>query len=143
MDKNSLYNFNKKAKVGEEIVCPVCGEKFIKKQYSQAFCCGRCKDRYHNRRKGNRYKTTTPQYTMSKSEKRRYRYSFDAMVERAKAGRLSDWDMIRFVDGYTNMDTFRRDVDYLDKLREKAREEREREYRDYVEACLRLDYEGR
>lgn len=42
------YETNKGAKVGTEITCPICGTKFFKRQYSQAFCCGECKDTFWN-----------------------------------------------------------------------------------------------
>ena len=42
------YDSNKKSKVGTEIICPICGTKFIKRQYSQAFCDSKCKDSYWN-----------------------------------------------------------------------------------------------
>lgn len=48
------YEANKSAKVGTEITCPICGAKFVKRQYSQAFCCGKCKDAYWNA-KGDRH----------------------------------------------------------------------------------------
>lgn len=54
--KKGLYRSNKEAKVGETIECPVCHNKFIKRQYSQAFCCGHCKDRFHNMRCKDRRK---------------------------------------------------------------------------------------
>ena len=54
--KKGLYRSNKEAKVGEAIECPVCHTKFIKRQYSQAFCCGHCKDRFHNMRCKDRHK---------------------------------------------------------------------------------------
>lgn len=55
-NRNKRYELNKSAKVGTEIKCPVCGHVFIKKSYQQAFCCGECKDRYHNqKRKDNGY----------------------------------------------------------------------------------------
>ena len=44
MDRNQQYKANKEAKVGETIICPVCGRAFVKKQYSQAFCDSTCKD---------------------------------------------------------------------------------------------------
>ena len=54
--KIKRYDVNKAAKVGETIVCPVCGKSFVKKSYQQAFCCCECKDKYHNqRRSGNGY----------------------------------------------------------------------------------------
>jgi len=45
------YESNKKAKIGEEITCPICSEVFVKKTYQQAFCCGKCKDAYWNNKK--------------------------------------------------------------------------------------------
>lgn len=52
--RQAAYLANKQAKVGENITCPVCGSAFTKKQYSQAFCCGKCKDTYWNA-KGDRH----------------------------------------------------------------------------------------
>lgn len=52
--RQQTYKQNKSAKVGTTIVCPVCGDSFQKKQYSQAFCCGQCKDTYWNA-KGDRH----------------------------------------------------------------------------------------
>lgn len=43
------YEHNKLAKVGETIICPICGKTFVKKQYSQAFCSLSCKDKFHNK----------------------------------------------------------------------------------------------
>ena len=40
------YETNKSALVGDELVCPICGRKFTKKSYQQAFCCTDCKDVY-------------------------------------------------------------------------------------------------
>ena len=54
--KKGLYRSNKEAKVGEAIECPVCHTKFTKPLYSQAFCCGHCKDRFHNMRCKDRHK---------------------------------------------------------------------------------------
>jgi len=46
------YKLNKSAKVGQELVCPSCGTKFIKSCYQQAFCKSKdgtqCKDKYWN-----------------------------------------------------------------------------------------------
>lgn len=48
----SLYHKAKRAKVGSNIECPVCGRVFCKKSYQQAFCSnkgpGNCKDVYWN-----------------------------------------------------------------------------------------------
>ena len=42
------YEANKNAKVGTEIACPICGTKFVKRQYAQAFCDTKCKDAFWN-----------------------------------------------------------------------------------------------
>ena len=51
------YAINKAAKVGEVLICPSCGESFVKTCYQQAFCKTKkgtvCKDKYWN--------TVTPQ----------------------------------------------------------------------------------
>ena len=52
--RQQTYKANKQAKVGMMITCPVCGDVFKKRQYSQAFCCGQCKDAYWNA-KGDRH----------------------------------------------------------------------------------------
>ena len=51
-----LYKINKQKKVGATIECPVCHKKFLKKQYSQAFCCLHCKDAFHNKHNGDRHR---------------------------------------------------------------------------------------
>ena len=52
---NARYAENKAAKVGTELVCPVCGQHFTKKQWAQAFCGTKCKDTFWNR-KGDRHR---------------------------------------------------------------------------------------
>lgn len=52
--RQQRYIANKEAKCGTEISCAVCRTTFIKKQYSQAFCCSQCKDAYWNA-KGDRH----------------------------------------------------------------------------------------
>lgn len=42
------YTVNKKAKVGERLICPVCGIEFKKKVPQQAFCFTKCKDKFWN-----------------------------------------------------------------------------------------------
>lgn len=42
------YNFNKKTKVGQKLICPICGRKFKKKVPQQAFCFTNCKDKFWN-----------------------------------------------------------------------------------------------
>ncbi len=46
---NKLYTYNKNAKVGTTLICPICGETFSKRQYAQAFCSSKCKDKYWNK----------------------------------------------------------------------------------------------
>ena len=45
------YLLNKGLKVKSDCVCPICGEHFFKRQYSQAFCCSACKDAFWNARR--------------------------------------------------------------------------------------------
>lgn len=66
----SNYEFNKAAKVGESIICPICGTTFNKKQYSQAFCCKECKDNYWNK-KGDRHKDKNYQHKYNQSHPER------------------------------------------------------------------------
>ena len=53
--RQKQYLANKEAKTGEEIICPICKDKFIKRQYSQAFCCSQCKDAYWNAKGTDRH----------------------------------------------------------------------------------------
>jgi hypothetical protein len=52
MTLKDKYKTAKKAKIGEVVVCPSCGTKFIKSSYQQAFCKTQrgtvCKDKYWN-----------------------------------------------------------------------------------------------
>lgn len=41
---------NGNAKMGEELQCPICGKRFVKKSYQQKFCTKGCKIKYHNKR---------------------------------------------------------------------------------------------
>lgn len=47
-ERKQTYKLNKTLKVGDELTCPICKTKFIKKQWQQAFCCGTCKDKFWN-----------------------------------------------------------------------------------------------
>ena len=47
-ERKKTYKLNKTLKVGDELTCPICKTKFIKKQWQQAFCCGTCKDKLWN-----------------------------------------------------------------------------------------------
>lgn len=53
--RKQRYTENKAAKVGTELVCPICGKSFTKRQWAQAFCCTDCKNKYWND-KGDRHK---------------------------------------------------------------------------------------
>ena len=57
------YSIAKKAKVGEEVICPSCGTHFVKKYYHQAFCQTKggttCKDYYWNNVTPNKRNNTT------------------------------------------------------------------------------------
>jgi ribosomal protein L37AE/L43A len=65
-----LYKENKAAKVGEQIECPVCHTKFVKKQYSQAFCSTKCKDAFHNGNDGDRHRDgIRPEKKMNETRK--------------------------------------------------------------------------
>ena len=52
---NKQYLYNKKSHVGTNLICPICGISFVKKQYSQAFCCNECKNKFWNK-KGDRHR---------------------------------------------------------------------------------------
>lgn len=53
--RKAQYTANKAAKVCDTIICPICGAEFVKRQYSQAFCCSECKDEFWNA-KGDRHR---------------------------------------------------------------------------------------
>lgn len=48
LNNTQIYMVNKATKCGDTITCPTCKKEFVKKQYSQAFCCSRCRDSFHN-----------------------------------------------------------------------------------------------
>lgn len=79
-----IYETNKKAKVGDEIICPICSKKFIKRQYSQAFCCGECKDAFWNAKK-DRHRAGYYEDYDNKHPERKLRqalYSMDILTAR-------------------------------------------------------------
>jgi len=57
-DRKRIYEANKEAEVGQEVTCPFCGKKFVKRYSRQAFCSskgkGNCKDRYWNQANSKR-----------------------------------------------------------------------------------------
>lgn len=71
MEKGKIkrYDINKSAKVGEEIICPICGKRFIKKSYQQAFCSTECKDRYWNKKKDRHRKGYYSEYNQKHPER--------------------------------------------------------------------------
>ena len=69
--EQNRYLKNKEAKTGETIKCPICGESFIKKQYSQAFCCKECKGYYWNAAKPDRHKDKNYQHKYNQSHPER------------------------------------------------------------------------
>lgn len=52
---NKQYLYNKETEVGTNLICPICNTSFVKKQYSQAFCCKDCKNKFWNK-KGDRHR---------------------------------------------------------------------------------------
>lgn len=104
--RKTAYEANKKAKVGADITCPICGTKFVKRQYSQAFCCGRCKDAFWNT-KGDRHSVGYYERYDDKHPERKLRkalYSMpivtasdDAEIE-ARIALATDPDFKRYVE---------------------------------------------
>ena len=68
-ERKTRYKANKATKVGEEIVCPICGTKFVKKQYSQAFCSTECKDKFWNDKKKGKRNAYFHKYNMEHPER--------------------------------------------------------------------------
>lgn len=100
------YETNKNAKVGDEIICPICGAKFVKRQYSQAFCNGKCKDAFWNA-KGDRHSTDYYEKYDNKHPERKLRralYSMDVINARdaeelaARMALVNDPDFRRYVN---------------------------------------------
>ena len=81
------YEANKSAKVGTEITCPICGTKFVKRQYAQAFCNTKCKDAFWNA-KGDRHSIGYYEKYDNKHPERKVRralYSMDIINARDEA----------------------------------------------------------
>lgn len=100
------YEANKNAKVGTEITCPICGTKFVKRQYSQAFCDGKCKDAFWNA-KGDRHSVGYYEKYDNKHPERKLRralYSIDVINARdeaemeARMALVNDPDFRRYVN---------------------------------------------
>lgn len=100
------YEANKGAKVGEEITCPICAKKFIKRQYSQSFCNSKCKDAFWNAKKDRHRAGYYKEYDNKHPERkiRRVLYSMDiinahdeAEIE-ARLALVNDEDFRRYVN---------------------------------------------
>jgi len=78
------YKVAKEAKVGDSVICPSCGSKFIKTSYQQAFCKTKrgtaCKDNYWNNVTPNKRNNTTrisPASAAYMENKQREREQYD------------------------------------------------------------------
>ena len=65
--QQTQYLQNKSAKCNTIIKCPICGKTFGKKQYSQAFCSTKCKDKYHNWYDDKKRKEKTKNFIKTKT----------------------------------------------------------------------------
>lgn len=100
------YEANKSAKVGTEITCPICGTKFIKRQYAQAFCDGKCKDAFWNAKRDRHSVGYYEKYDNKHPERklRRALYSMDVINARdeaemeARMALVNDPDFRRYVN---------------------------------------------
>ena len=100
------YEANKSARVGTEITCPICGTKFIKRQYSQAFCDGKCKDAFWNAKKDRHREGYYEEYDNKHPERklRKALYSIDILNARdeaemeARIALVNDPDFRRYVN---------------------------------------------
>lgn len=81
------YEANKSAKVGTEITCPICGTKFVKRQYAQAFCNTKCKDAFWNAKKDRHRVGYYEEYDNKHPERnlRKALYSIDVVNARDEA----------------------------------------------------------
>lgn len=101
------YEANKSAKVGTEITCPICGTKFVKRQYSQAFCDGKCKDAFWNAKRDRHSVDYYEKYDNKHPERklRKALYSIDVINARdeaeleARMALVNDPDFRRYVNG--------------------------------------------
>ena len=79
--EQNCYSQNKEAKIGDTIKCPICGNVFIKKQYSQTFCCKDCKNAYWNSSKPDRHKDKNYQHNYNKAHPERLNRGFTKGVK--------------------------------------------------------------
>lgn len=100
------YEANKSAKVGTEITCPICGIKFVKRQYSQAFCDGKCKDVFWNAKRDRHSVGYYEKYDNKHPERklRKALYSIDVINARdeaeleARMALVNDPDFRRYIN---------------------------------------------
>ena len=100
------YEANKSAKVGTEITCPICGTNFVKRQYSQAFCDGKCKDAFWNAKRDRHSVGYYEKYDNKHPERklRKALYSIDVINARdeaemeARMALVNDPDFRRYVN---------------------------------------------
>jgi endogenous inhibitor of DNA gyrase (YacG/DUF329 family) len=104
--RKEIYITNKTMKVGEICICPICGKEFTKRQYAQAFCCGKCKDAYWNAKKDRHRASYYEEYDNKHPERklRRALYSMDIINARdgaemeARIALATDEDFRRYVN---------------------------------------------
>ena len=100
------YEANKSAKVGTEITCPICGTKFVKRQYAQAFCDTKCKDAFWNAKRDRHRVGYYEEYDNKHPERklRKALYSIDVINARdeaemeARMALVNDPDFRRYVN---------------------------------------------
>lgn len=100
------YEANKSAKVGTEITCPICGTKFVKRQYAQAFCDTKCKDAFWNAKKDRHRVDYYEEYDNKHPERklRKALYSIDVINARdeaeleARMALVNDPDFRRYIN---------------------------------------------
>ena len=100
------YEANKSAKVGTEITCPICGTKFVKRQYAQAFCDTKCKDAFWNAKRDRHRVGYYEEYDNKHPERklRKALYSIDVINARdeaemeARMTLVNDPDFRRYVN---------------------------------------------
>lgn len=87
--RKEIYLTNKSKKVKDICICPICKTEFVKKQYSQAFCCNECKVKFHNDKQIGKRNEYHRKYNMKHTE--RYdRVGIDIEFEKWKAGYYND-----------------------------------------------------
>ena len=89
--RKEAYNINKSNDIGAVCECPICKRKFIKSHYAQAFCCDKCKNKFHNDRKKGKRNNYFRNYNMRHPE-RLTRVGIDLEFEKWKSEYYRDSD---------------------------------------------------